>query len=111
MLPSIWSGRPDSNRRPLDPQSSALTRLRYAPTPLAGVPAKGSRTLVDAPRNARGEWYSGVRTRTHPRQVLGEPAVELGSQDGISAANLFEIIGPESQEPRLLLDLGQLAVV
>jgi len=26
-----WSGRPDSNRRPLDPQSSALTRLRYAP--------------------------------------------------------------------------------
>ena len=26
-----WSGRADSNRRPLDPQSSALTRLRYAP--------------------------------------------------------------------------------
>ncbi len=28
---SAQSGRPDSNRRPLDPQSSALTRLRYAP--------------------------------------------------------------------------------
>src|SRR5438445_9649890 len=28
----IWSGRLDSNQRPLDPQSSALTRLRYAPT-------------------------------------------------------------------------------
>ena len=27
-----WSGRADSNCRPLDPQSSALTRLRYAPT-------------------------------------------------------------------------------
>ncbi len=25
------SGREDSNLRPLDPQSSALTRLRYAP--------------------------------------------------------------------------------
>ena len=25
------SGRVDSNHRPLDPQSSALTRLRYAP--------------------------------------------------------------------------------
>jgi hypothetical protein len=28
---SAWSGRLDSNQRPLDPQSSALTRLRYAP--------------------------------------------------------------------------------
>ena len=28
---SPWSGRVDSNHRPLDPQSSALTRLRYAP--------------------------------------------------------------------------------
>jgi integrase len=27
-----WSGRLDLNQRPLDPQSSALTRLRYAPT-------------------------------------------------------------------------------
>ncbi len=26
-----WSGRWDSNSRPLDPKSSALTRLRYAP--------------------------------------------------------------------------------
>ena|GEM_PF-5939976 len=26
------SGREDSNLRPLDPQSSALTRLRYAPS-------------------------------------------------------------------------------
>jgi hypothetical protein len=27
----IESGRPDSNRRPLVPQTSALTRLRHAP--------------------------------------------------------------------------------
>src|SRR5262249_28094688 len=27
-----WSGWPDSNRRPPDPQSGALTRLRYIPT-------------------------------------------------------------------------------
>ena len=30
---SYQSGREDSNLRPLDPQSSALTRLRYAPGP------------------------------------------------------------------------------
>ena len=29
-----WSGRPDSNRRPRAPKARALTRLRYAPTPL-----------------------------------------------------------------------------
>src|SRR6266508_6225037 len=27
----IWSGWPDSNRRPPDPQSGALPRLRYIP--------------------------------------------------------------------------------
>ena len=27
-----WSGRRDSNSRPFDPQSNALTRLRYVPT-------------------------------------------------------------------------------
>ena len=27
----IWSGREDLNLRPLDPQSSTLTRLRYVP--------------------------------------------------------------------------------
>lgn len=27
-----WSGRRDLNPRPLAPQASALTRLRYAPT-------------------------------------------------------------------------------
>jgi len=31
---SAQSGRLDSNQRPLDPQSSALTRLRYAPYPV-----------------------------------------------------------------------------
>ena len=29
--PFVWSGRPDSNRGPLVPQTSALTRLRHAP--------------------------------------------------------------------------------
>src|SRR5438093_4307575 len=27
----LWSGRADLNRRPLDPQSSALTKLRHGP--------------------------------------------------------------------------------
>ena len=34
-----WSGWPDSNRRPPDPQSGALTRLRYIPR---GIRAAGS---------------------------------------------------------------------
>ena len=29
-----WSGRADSNRRPLAPHASALTKLSYAPTRL-----------------------------------------------------------------------------
>src|SRR5450432_2973014 len=43
-----WSGRADSNRRPLDPQSSALTRLRYAPDRQShrGYRPKGSRNVV-----------------------------------------------------------------
>ena|SRR6476469_9204573 len=30
-VPQSQSGRPDSNRRPLVPQTNALTRLRHAP--------------------------------------------------------------------------------
>src|SRR4051812_27333191 len=42
-----WSGRADSNRRPLDPQSSALTRLRYAPDrPSHRFRPEGSRNVV-----------------------------------------------------------------
>ncbi len=38
-VPQTQSGREDSNLRPLDPQSSALTRLRYAPSrPCAEAP-------------------------------------------------------------------------
>ena len=32
LIRNKWSGRGDSNSRPLEPHSSALTRLRYAPT-------------------------------------------------------------------------------
>ncbi len=38
-IPTVFqSGREDSNLRPLDPQSSALTRLRYAPGHHSGRP-------------------------------------------------------------------------
>lgn len=30
---SIWSGRPDSNRRSSAPKADAITKLRYAPKP------------------------------------------------------------------------------
>ncbi len=35
LRPLIWSGRPDLNRGPRDPNSRALTKLRYAPTECA----------------------------------------------------------------------------
>src|SRR5262249_6409894 len=61
------SGRVDSNHRPLDPQSSALTRLRYAPERRnrpapRGLGAKRERTLPEAPPIARFK-----------RRVLQEP--------------------------------------
>jgi hypothetical protein len=41
-----WSGWPDSNRRPPDPQSGALARLRYIPyRELYLRPATGARLL------------------------------------------------------------------
>ena len=52
----IWSGRVDLNHRPLDPQSSALTRLRYAPSPHSdGEAAVRTRTLTGAFGFAREE--------------------------------------------------------
>ncbi len=35
----MWSGRRDSNSRPLGPKPSALTRLRYAPKLLKSMKA------------------------------------------------------------------------
>ena len=43
----VWSGRLDSNQRPLDPQSSALTKLRHAPArfrSLAYLLTRGARS-------------------------------------------------------------------
>src|SRR5437868_10377829 len=46
-----WSGWPDSNRRPPDPQSGALARLRYIPklkrAPYRWRPARGRGELRD----------------------------------------------------------------
>src|SRR5437870_12448773 len=52
ILPGMWSGRRDSNSRPLAPKASALTRLRYAPR--AGF-------YVD--RLAGGGWRAGALLR------------------------------------------------
>src|SRR5690606_30875451 len=54
-LPLVSSGRRDSNSRPLVPQTSALTRLRYAPDEFTAVsPVKGARNLAAFGRNSRG---------------------------------------------------------
>src|SRR5204862_3773744 len=45
----LWSGRADLNRRPLDPQSSALTKLRHGPMLRSILPARTSRGLSSPP--------------------------------------------------------------
>src|SRR5262245_48698639 len=66
-----WSGRVDLNHRPLDPQSSALTRLRYAPIPHSGGEAAvRRRTLAVALRIARGttQARTGVKNADRARR-------------------------------------------
>ena len=55
-----WSERRDLNSRPLVPQTSALTGLRYAPTPLEGP---GDLRSFGGPRNPS---HLQVRRDTEP---------------------------------------------
>src|SRR5690606_6027184 len=68
-----WSGRLDSNQRPLPPQGSALTKLRHAPAHAADIIVlhlageinhKGQLSLVRprGPFNNVGEWLKIPRT-------------------------------------------------
>ena len=65
------SGRVDSNHRPLDPQSSALTRLRYAPghQPTGNPGVRRRRTLPEAPPIASRSLHPArpPRPRAPPR--------------------------------------------
>src|ERR1051326_6256503 len=63
-----WSGWPDSNRRPPDPQSGALSRLRYIP---CEANVRLSRTLRTFP--TRGGWLAscGLSPRRRHRAFPG----------------------------------------
>ena len=72
----IWSGWPDSNRRPLAPKASALAKLRYSPLTSDGSgPGRRDRTLGTA---AGGLFRAGP---THPLDVRTPP---LGRQPALS---------------------------
>ncbi len=54
------SGWGDSNSRPLDPQSSALTKLRHSPKPWIGK-------------------ATGLQPTNHPDDAFDQPPAEIGS--------------------------------
>src|ERR1700728_799333 len=63
----ISSGWPDLNRRPLDPQSSALTKLRHSPfTVVRGQSPRTAATLPSAPSFGPACNHEG-----NPRSVTG----------------------------------------
>jgi hypothetical protein len=74
----IWSGWPDSNRRPLAPKASALAKLRYSPLTSDGSgPGRRDRTL----RTPAGRLF-----RTGPAHPLDVRTPPLGRQPALSRA-------------------------
>src|SRR3954465_6285676 len=73
-LAKRWSGRGDSNSRSLDPQSSAITRLRYVPTlsilrrTLAARLGRAHRSAACRSRLARRGLAARCGHRPHPRR-------------------------------------------
>ena len=113
-----WSGRPDSNRRPLDPQSSALTRLRYAPTASAVRDERGFRNLVvRAPIASRCRVLRtrlGAGQRCLPSapasdheapEVGGEATIELRPKLRVFT-NFGKVVSAHPQQACGLLDYG-----
>src|SRR5213596_4418330 len=58
------SGRPDLNRGPLVPQTSALTRLRHAPSTVDGIATRG-----DRPMPGMSAWASEAPSQAMPQQA------------------------------------------
>jgi hypothetical protein len=81
-----WSGWPDLNRRPLDPQSSALTKLRHSPCP--------------------SQWpFLGVRRPVENRQT--QQRTQQRRDDLGNSTSASRLALPRSRHTRLL---GSLAV-
>src|SRR6266542_145545 len=76
----LWSGRADLNRRPLDPQSSALTKLRHGPMlstilPARGPPALRSPPPPSSPRSEDQPHGGAVEVEGASKDALDVPAV------------------------------------
>jgi hypothetical protein len=65
----MWSGWPDSNRRPLAPKASALAKLRYSPLTSDGI---GLGSLVPKPRGAAGQCLTGYSPSGRRMRLVSE---------------------------------------
>ena len=63
------SGWPDLNRRPLDPQSSALTNLRHSPFPYVPTPVSNDTLPTEASNPVFGGY--GPSTVAAPLTIRG----------------------------------------
>ena len=83
----LRSGREDSNFRPLDPQSSALTRLRYAPSRshnerLRKLPQRAGNASLErvAKEILGGRGMRSLRPSTSPAQLMGLDGVQRAAR-------------------------------
>jgi hypothetical protein len=68
------SGWPDLNRRPLDPQSSALTKLRHSPCAvLPGQSGEPRANSTASPRSAFLQPKTATQTRPMCTQYIRPP--------------------------------------
>src|SRR5919202_2096403 len=73
LLPVVESGRPDLNRGPLVPQTSALTRLRHAPS---GPQFTVGRVYRPMPRRLAWPSEATSQAMSDPALLLLQPLVE-----------------------------------
>lgn len=93
LRPVIWSEREDSNLRPLVPQTSALTGLRYAPTrrliealpPRCNAPdGHGRQIFAGTKRRASAAWWVSPASDGGCRSVAFSAADLLKGKDEMS---------------------------
>src|SRR5215207_3147684 len=97
----MWSGWGDLNSRPLDPQSSALTKLRHSPYQRPTVAAVGEGVA----RPPRGETQEMTKTRARSLAILTfallgtqvAMASAAGAQGGLLGLGLFAPPAPPPQ--------------
>src|SRR5438552_13909418 len=116
ILPGMWSGRRDSNSRPLAPKASALTRLRYAPR--AGFYVDRLDVVPTEVVDAGDGWNPSERCMATMVVVAVEPLRQqahsfivagigaevgpLGQQGAVEALDLAIRLGATGRRPSML---------